>query len=46
MFDHPDIMEQAKGFSEINTFTNKLPEVDRIDFNTGEITQVGGLSNI
>ena len=44
MFDHPDIMEQAKGFSEINTFTNKLPEVDRIDFNTGEITQVGGLS--
>jgi hypothetical protein len=44
MFDHPDIIEQAKGFSEINTFTNKLPEVDRIDFNTGEITQVGGLS--
>jgi len=44
MLDHPDLMEQAKGFSEINTFTNKLPEVDRIDFNTGEITQVGGMS--
>jgi len=44
MLDHPDIMEQAKGFSELNTFTNKLPEVDRIDFNTGEITQVGGMS--
>jgi len=41
--DHPDITEQAKGFSELNTFTNRLPEVDRIDFNTGEVTQVGGL---
>ena len=44
ILDHPDLMDQAKGFSEINTFTNRLPEVDRIDFNTGEITQVGGLS--
>lgn len=44
ILDHPDLMDQAKGFSEINTFTNKLPEVDRIDFNTGEITQVGGMS--
>ena len=44
ILDHPDLMDQAKGFSEINTFTNKLPEVDRVDFNTGEITQVGGMS--
>ena len=42
--DHPDIREQAKGFSELNTFTNRLPEVDRVDFNTGDITQVGGMS--
>ncbi len=44
ILDHPDLMEQAKGFSEVNTFTNRLPEVDHIDFNTGEIHQVGGLS--
>lgn len=44
ILDHPDLMEQAKSFSEINTFTNRLPEVDRIDFNTGDITQVGGMS--
>ena len=44
ILEHPDIMDQAKSFSELNTFTNRLPEVDRIDFNTGEITQVGGMS--
>ena len=44
ILDHPDLMEQAKGFSEVNTFTNRLPEVDHIDFNTGDIHQVGGLS--
>ena len=42
--DHKDIREQAKSFSELNTFTNRLTEVDRIDFNTGDIHQVGGLS--
>ena len=44
ILDHSDIMEQAKGFSELNTFTNRLPEIDRVDFNTGEIHQVGGMS--
>ena len=44
ILDHPDIMEQAKGFSELNTFTNRLPEIDHVDFNTGDIHQVGGMS--
>jgi hypothetical protein len=44
VLNHKDILEEAKSYSEINTFTNKLPEIDHFDPATGQITQVGGLS--
>lgn len=42
--DYQDILDQAKSYAEINTFTNKLPEIDHVDIETGNIHQVGGLS--
>lgn len=44
VMDHQDILDQAKQYSELNTFTNHLPEIDHVDLETGNIHQVGGLS--
>ena len=41
---HQDILDEAKSFSELNTFTNKLPEVDNVDFETGRVHQTGGFA--
>ena len=44
VLNHKDILEEAKSFSELNTFTNKLPEIDHFDVESGTVRQVGGLS--
>ena len=44
VLNHKDILEEAKSYSELNTFTNKLPEIDQFDPATGQTRQVGGLS--
>lgn len=44
VLNHQDILDEAKKFSELNTFTNHLPEIDHVDLETGKIHQVGGLS--
>ena len=41
---HKDILSEAKDFSELNTFTNKLPEIDHFDVESNTVRQVGGLS--
>jgi hypothetical protein len=44
VLNHQDILDEAKKFSELNTFTNHLPEIDHVDLETGKVHQVGGLS--
>ena len=44
VLNHKDILDSAKEFSEISTFTNRLPEIDHYDVDANEIRQVGGLS--
>ena len=44
VLNHKDILAEAKDFSEINTFTNKLAEIDHFDVKTNTTIQVDGLS--
>jgi len=44
VLNHKDILAEAKDFSELNTFTNKLPEIDHFDSKTNTTRQVDGLS--
>tara|TARA_R100001530_G_C4320563_1_gene155580 strand:+ start:5 stop:4183 length:4179 start_codon:yes stop_codon:yes gene_type:complete len=44
VLNHKDILEEAKSYSELNTFTNHLPEIDHFDVKTGKRRQIGGLS--